>query len=409
MLMWILALRNLRRNLRRSILTGLSMIGGYLLLTLTLSLQDGSYHVVLENITQTKSGHLQIVQNEYLKNKKIDRTVSLNEALITSIKNNPLINTYTPRIESAALAYADENTAMAPILGIDPEKEKSFLDYSLDVVQGEYFSANLTSDGYAQAMIGSTIAKQLKLKVGGELILIGQGADGSTANDIYIVSAIVGTSKDSFASKVILPLNHAQDFLSLSDQAHSVLMLMDDYRLAEKSVSVLESEIVLSIDTELVSWETIEKEFFDLMTADKQGASITILIVVLMVGIGVLNTILMSTMERRGEFGLLIAMGTLPSRVFSLILVEVFMLVCLACFIALIIVFPLNLWFSHTGFALATPIEMSGINMSHMKGVNEAYIYYIPGLTLILTSMTIAIFPAIKSAKTLPAVALKGL
>ena len=85
------------------------------------------------------------------------------------------------------------------------------------------------------------------------------------------------------------------------------------------------------------------------------------------------------------------------------------MLVCFACLIALMIVFPLNLWFSHTGFALATPIEMSGINMSHMKGVNEAYIYYVPGLTLVLTSMIIAVFPAIKSAKTLPAVALKGL
>ncbi|BCE02621.1 ABC transporter permease [Marinicellulosiphila megalodicopiae] len=409
MLMWILALRNLRRNLRRSILTGLSMMGGYLLLSVTLSLQDGSYHVVLENITQTKSGHLQIVQNEYLDNKKIDRTVEVNETLIDSIEQNALINAYTSRIESAALAYADENTAMAPILGIDPEKEKAFLDYSLEVVEGEYFSDAFTPDGYAQAMIGATLAKQLKLKVGGEIILIGQGADGSTANDIYIVSAIVGSSKDSFASKVILPLMHAQIFLSLPDQAHSVLMLMDDYRMAQDSLSDFKNEILLPSNTELVSWQTIEKEFFDLMTADKQGASITILVVVLMVGIGVLNTILMSTMERRGEFGLLIAMGTLPVRVFSLILVEVFLLVCFACLIALMIVFPLNLWFSHTGFALATPIEMSGINMSHMKGVNEAYIYYVPGLTLVLTSMIIAIFPAIKSAKTLPAVALKGL
>ena len=94
MLMWILALRNLRRNLRRSILTGLSMMGGYILLTVTLSLQDGTYHVVLENITKTKSGHLQIVQYEYIERAKLDRTVEINEALLKSINNNENIQAY---------------------------------------------------------------------------------------------------------------------------------------------------------------------------------------------------------------------------------------------------------------------------------------------------------------------------
>ena len=94
-MMFLLALRNLRRNLRRSILTGLSMLGGYILLTVTLSLQDGTYHVVLENITQTKSGHLQIVQEQYLDRKKIDRTVSLNKSLIQSLDKNDAIKAYT--------------------------------------------------------------------------------------------------------------------------------------------------------------------------------------------------------------------------------------------------------------------------------------------------------------------------
>ena len=313
------------------------------------------------------------------------------------------------RIESAALAYADEKTTTAFILGIDPKKEKAFLDYSKEMVQGEYFSNAFTKDGYAQVMIGASIAKQLELSLGGELVLIGQGADGSTANDIYIVSAIVGSKNDSFAKQVIMPLEHAQEFLALYNQAHRLLLLTDDYRMAQENLSEFTQTISLPQDTQLVSWHTIEQEFYDAMQADKEGSSITILVGVLMVGIGVLNTILMSTMERRGEFGLLIAMGTQPLRVFSLILFEVFLLVCLACLTALIIVFPLNLWFSASGFELATPIEMSGINMSHMKGINDAYVYWVPGVILLITSMLIAIFPAVKSAKTLPAVALKGL
>ncbi|MCJ8313545.1 MAG: ABC transporter permease [Saccharospirillaceae bacterium] len=409
MLMWILALRNLRRNVRRSILTGLSMMGGYLLLAVTLSLQDGTYHVVLENITKTKSGHFQIVQNEYLEHAKLDRTVELNAALITSIQNNKNIIAYTTRIDSAALAYADEKTSTVFILGIDPQKEKAFLDYSKEVVKGEYFSDLFTQDGYAQVMIGASVAKKLDLSVGGELILIGQGVDGSTANDIYIVTAIVGSKNDSFANQVIMPLVHAQEFLTLYNQAHHVLLLTDNYRVAQQNLTELNTTLVLPDESQLVSWQTIEQEFYDAMTADKQGSNITILVVVLMVGIGVLNTILMSTMERRGEFGLLIAMGTQPLRLFLLILFEVFLLVCLACLTALIIVFPLNLWFSASGFELSTPIEMSGINMTHMKGINEAYVYWVPAVILILTSMVIAIFPALKAAKTLPAVALKGL
>ena len=90
-----------------------------------------------------------------------------------------------------------------------------------------------------------------------------------------------------------MPLVHAQEFLTLYNQVHHVLLLTDDYTMAQQILIELNATLTLPNESKLVSWQTIEQEFYDAMQADKEGSSITILVVVLMVAIGVLNTILM--------------------------------------------------------------------------------------------------------------------
>ncbi len=229
-----LAFRNIVRNRRRTLLTGLSMFAGYVLLVLSFSIQDGSYHKVLKAYTQGSSGHIQITQNQYLDKPTLYRTVNDYQQVIKSLEGISVIKAVTPRIHSAALAYGENKTAMARLVGIDPVREQSLSFLQNKISQGQYFTSSLNQDGYAQAMIGQSLASQLKLKIGDELVLITQGADGSMANDIFIISAIVGNNDSAERLNVYLPLSGIQMFLSLQERVHTLVLLVDDYQYAQK-------------------------------------------------------------------------------------------------------------------------------------------------------------------------------
>lgn len=409
MLMLKLAFRNILRNKRRTLLTMLSMFGGYFLLVISISMQEGSYEQVIDFFTRNNTGHVQISAVGYQERPTLYKTVTATDEFYQELMVQPNVLAATPRIVSGALAYGDSKSFPVQVTGIDIEKEKDISFLTDKVKQGEFFVSQPDSDGYYQAMIGASVAQQLQVGVGDEMVLISQGADGSIANDIYLVSAIVGT-KDGLESRMVyLPLSAAQSFFTLPNKAHYWVVMTDDYHQAAALADQLNQWLVDNDDLEANSWQVVSKEFYDTMMADIKGGYVSYYIIVFLVCIGVLNTVLMSVMERTGEFGVLKAVGTSPKRLFALIVLETLMLSGISCIVGFIAVVPLNYYLATTGYALPTAYDISGVIMDKMVGLWNVSVFLQPAVIVLVATAVISVFPALRAARIVPVDAIRNL
>ncbi|MGB0936264.1 MAG: ABC transporter permease [Colwellia sp.] len=411
MLTLTLAFRNILRNRRRSLLTLLSMGGGFFLLCLTLSMSEGSYSNMINIFTQDHTGHVQVHQENYLERPSLYKTINQANGLITQLEQSSSVISVAPRIYGPSLAYGKNKTFPAQVIGIDPKREANTTRLKSKVKQGSYLIDGTDSDGYYSAMIGYSLAKNLKLTVDDELVLISQGIDGSIANDIFIISAIVGDANSYDKMNVYLSLTAMQMFLSMQSgeesQVHELAIKLS-HQSEARAFAVNTQKQLENTLLRVAPWQVVESSFFKSMQADKKGNYVSMGIIIFIVSIGVLNTILMGTLERTREFGVLKAIGTRPSSVFNLIMLESFVLAITACFIGLVLALPVCFWLTNTGIVMPQPIDIGGISYNTLLGEVSLFVVLLPATVVILSTLLVSFIPAIRAAKISPLQALQA-
>lgn len=384
-------------------MTALSMAGGYMLFVFSMSLLEGSWSNVVDIFTLDHTGHIQVHKDDYAKRPKIHKTIENPAVVETTLKNHEDVTGWAPRVYSSALAYGGNKTSIAQIFGIDPELEPTVTRILQKVSAGQYFSAQPNADGYFPAMIGRGLANSLRLDVGDEIVLISSGADGSIANDIFIITAIIGNTTSFDRLGVFLPLTVAQEFLSIGDEVHEFALLARNKHDNEQLAVALQS---LMPSLKVSPWQQIEATFYRTMQSDKQGNYFTMALIVFIVFIGVLNTVLMSVLERTREFGVLKSIGCRPSELVKLIFIETVMLASISISVGLALILPVIVWFTEVGIKLDISVDMGGVVFDTMKGDLSAYVVFMPMGFMLLTAALISLPPGLRAARILPRVAL---
>lgn len=422
MLIVKLAFRNILRNRRRSLLTLLSMGGGFFLLCLTLSMSEGSYSNIINIFTQDHTGHVQIHKENYLERPSLYKTINHADEIITQLEEQPLVLGVAPRIYSPSLAYGKNKTFPAQVIGIDPDREAKTTRLENKISEGHFLTSEvinqvtnldgnqISTDGYFPAMVGFTLAKNLQLTIGDELVLISQGIDGSIANDIFEVVAIVGDVGSYERMNVYIHLSAMREFLSMqgdTSKVHELAIILSSQSEARKfavnTQLALENKS-LSVDP----WQVVESSFYKSMQADKKGSYVSMGIIIFIVSIGVLNTILMGTLERTREFGVLKAIGTRPVAIFTLIMLESFVLAIISCLIGLALALPVCFWLASIGITMPEPIDMGGIIFDTMLGEVSWFVVLLPSIVVISSTLIVSFIPAIRAAKISPLKALQA-
>lgn len=397
-----LAFRNIFRNRRRSLFTGLSMLAGYMLLVISLSIQDGSYHWVLKSYTQGQSGHIQILHSDFLQKPSLYKTVPVEGDWLTRLQDLPSVQFIRQRIDAAALAYGEHKGATALIQGIEPSKEDKLRSLSENIKTGNYFALEYEPN---QVIIGATLAKQLQLSIGSDLVLISQGIDGSMANDVYSVIGIIGDQKDAFSNTIFMRLSDVQAFLYMPNRVHRILINTDAYRDSVIHAQALNQWLEHhggSEEIQAFAWQDVEKEFYRTMSADKAGNQLGIYILVFLICLGVLNTVLMSLLERKGEYGVLKAIGASRGYLFATIITEAQILCLMCCVLGFILVLPINYYFYAVGVTLEQPMDVSGITLTALRGIFDPYIFYYPLGLLMGSTFLLTLIPAWRAASVKP-------
>ena len=408
MLIFKMAFRNLLRQRRRSLLTGLTMMIGFILFSIATGFSQGAWGMMIDLITRDHTGHAQIHAKGYLDRPSLYKNFADTPELYATIAKNPEIRAATPRIHAAALAFVDTKTTGVRLIGIDPDKEKVTTRLADKVTEGAF----LPGAPAKRALIGRNIADVLRAKVGSELVLISQGADGSVANDLYTVGGILGTSNDSSEqNNVYLHIRDAQEYLLLDGKIHEIAVLFDNYKKAGEMTGRLGATLATAgfKDLSAESWMEVEPEFYRTMQADRKGDDISQFIIMLIVAVGVLNTVLMTVLERTREYGVMAALGTSPLRIFALIVIETGMLAILSCCIGAFLGSFALWYFVAVGISYPEPVTIAGLTLTTLYSDFSAVAYYRPFLIVTLTALIVSILPAIRAARIRPIDALRSL
>ncbi len=392
MLLIKMAFRNILRNKRRTFLTGTLMVFGFVLVSISLGLVDGSYGAIIEAFTRQSTGHVQIVNSQFIENKSINRKITNYESLLLRLKSHTDVNFLTTRSYSNALIYANKQTYGAEVVGIDPKLEDLATGISKRVYMGEFIRDDLESQSI---LVGKKIANYLRLELGQEIILISQGADGSIANDLFTVRGFIGTENGDDTFRIYMGQKLFSEFYTLHNSIHEISVHLKDIKKARTFAHELQ------LPTPLMArpWQEVQKDFYRAMEMDKNGNTFTLFIIMFIVGLTILNTVLMSTLERVREFGVLKAMGTRPSVVFKLILMEGVILAMMSSFIGMVLAIGINYYLSVVGIELSEPISFAGILFSQYKSELSFNSILSPYIVVILTTIIACLYPGIKSSR----------
>jgi ABC-type lipoprotein release transport system permease subunit len=343
-----IAWRNLWRNKRRTILTIASVLFAVFLALFMRSMQLGSYKMMIESSVKSSTGYIQIHKKGYWDDKTIDNTFETSEELQEEVLSNPNVTRAIPRLEAFALVSSGKQTKGVAVIGTNPEDEDFASGLHDHLIRGEVLSAN--DQG---ALIPAGLANYLNVDINDTIVLLGQGFHGFTAAGAFPVRGIVEfVMPEQNNSMLYLALPNAQYLYAAPNRITSLSLMLDDPDELEET-----REELKHIDPEHLEYMTWKEMLIDLLQGI-QGDNISGLfmlgILYMVVGFGILGTVLMMTMERRKEFGIMVAVGMRRYKLAIIIILETIMVSVMGILAGVGLGLPFLTYFYHN------PIPLTG-------------------------------------------------
>ena len=208
---WLLAWRNLWRHSRRTWITVAAIVFCNVLMIFMISLQLGSYDMMINNSLAMVSGHLQVQHRDYLEDQRMRDSVPGAEALADRLRAEPAVASAAARGQAFALASSEERSFGVLLAGVQPTHEPEVSNLPGLVGQGRY----LVPGDEEVIVVGAVLARNLKVGLDDELTFLGSGRDGSFAAAIATVVGILETGVDEVDRSIAqVPLDWFQDVFS---------------------------------------------------------------------------------------------------------------------------------------------------------------------------------------------------
>ncbi len=401
-----IAWNNLWRNYRRTIITVASVFFATFLALVMTSIQEGSYDQMIKNTVGMYSGYIQVQDTAYWEERSLENTFTFTEDLRHEIEQTPGIAQFVPRLESFVLASTGELTKGTMIVGIDPEKEVYLMNPEKNLVKGRF----LDSSDMA-VILASGLAENLKADVGDSVVLIGQGFRGINAVGLYPVKGIIRFPSPELNKRLMfMPLTEAQYMFGAENRLTAISIMVNDPKETREVQRDLQSRVDEDIYS-IMDWKTMNPDLVQMIEVDRQGGYIMLVILYLIAAFGVLGTVIMMTMERRREFGILLSIGMRPIKLVWMMVTEVFLLTASAIIAGIIISYPLLYYFNVNPIRFTGRMEemMAQYGMEAIMPASIAPSIFInQAIVVFIFSMLTTFYPTLNIFKLNTADAIKG-
>lgn len=423
-----LALRNLLRNRWRSTLTLAAVAVAVGLMVFTLGMYDGWIEEMVRGTTAVETGQIQVHTAEYVENARVYASFPGDSALIGLVQSVSGVTAISPRVKAYGLVGNEERSQVARILGVVPEAEGAATPIRDAVVGGRWLSPTpAPSPAPREVVLGQALAQQLRVSPGDELVVFLEAADGSLGNELLQVTGIVRTGNtelDRLAA--YMHLEDAQYLTALDGQIHELMLRTADLgaaRAIADSVALAigahlgapaEGETVEVSTLVVQPWQEIVPWLNQMILLFRRSYAFMYLLIYLVAAVGILNTARMSALERRREFGVMLAIGMRPLRMFRTIVVETVALGTVGALIGATLGFFLSWYYATAGFNMRLFTDQA--TFSYMGVAFSERIYFVltpmtviqPIVVMLAVAALSGLWPAVRAARIVPAPTIAG-
>ena len=390
--------RNLWRNRTRTNVTISAVALCIAILIIFQSMIVGLIEKAVFNTTNLIIGEVQIHANDYLNDRSIYKSLKNREKIKSIAKKNNI--GFVERSYGFGLISSGTKSAGTQFWGVNPESELQHFNFAKHMDEGNF----LTNSSLNKIVLGKKLALSLAAKVGSELVVFVQGADGSLGNELFYVSGILKNVADNIDRGAAIILKSDFDILfSSNDLIHEIALNSKGNFEPEEIQDLMSAEIK---DVEIDTWKQLMPTI-SLMTEKMSVFMRTLfsLIFTIAAGLGVMNTMIMSTYDRMREFGIIRAIGATPWRIIRQVSLEAIILTFIASIIGTIVGLSVALYFQKYGFDVTGQGNLSfgGVVMDPIwKSSVSLGIVLLPIALMMLISTISSLYPASIAARIKP-------
>ena len=407
---WRLAWRNVWRNPRRTGLTVAATVFAVALLVMASALSTGMWDKIIDDTVGMASGHVTLTGPNYLEDRTLEQFTYLDATLQARLEENPAVAGFAPRVNAFGLLSQGDVTRGVMVMGLDPQRESSVSTLPGRVRSGRFLEAK----GSKEIVLGERLAHVLGVGVGDELLLYSVAYSLESAYDLFRVVGLMRLpNPDLDRGLALISLADAQAFFVYGDRLSEIAIRAQD---AGASSSLAE-ELGLSLDPKRVEahpWQEVMPDLAQSVVLDKAGMYGMIGILVVVVSFGIFNTILMAVLERKREFGVVLALGLRPRAIFRIVYIESILLAGVGLVLGLLIAIPLALYLQTHPISLANNEEMvAAFEVVGAEPLLSAKLVasnpLFSGLTILVVALVAALYPALRASRGKPVDVLRSI
>lgn len=389
-----MAWRNVWRHTRRTLLTVSAIAFATLLLVFMLSWQFGSYDTMINSAVMVHTGHIQVLAEGYEEEKNMHLVVPEPASVKHIVEQVKGVSAYAFRARSFSLVSSKQRTYGAMVIGIQPERESEVSTLRSFMREGEFLSTGDSNE----AILGRLLAANLKVGLGDEVVLLGQGRDGSIAATVVKIKGIFSSGQDEFDRGALhIPLGLFQEVYSMRGAVHEVVLLCFSLDGVERVKQELSSRLT-GKDLVVKDWSELMPGLMEAIKMDLVSGFVFYMILIVVVAFSILNTFLMVIFERTREFGVMLALGTTPGRLTRILLMESMTMAFIGIAVGIALGIGVTLYFESHGILISGAseiLEQFGLPERMFPDLSLLSSTIGPAVVLVITFFT-ALYPALK-------------
>ena len=403
MLTFKLAIRNLFRNTRRTILTAILISFSLMALIMADGLMLGMKDLLVSSLTKNLVGEAQLHRMGFRDNFDVDLYFTGTDDLVADLRGRPEVTEVASRVLSGGMVSSSYNVATGMVFGIDAEAEARIGNIKKAIIEGQYLTGER-----GEIMLGRPMAELLEVSLGDRIVITLSEADGGDLSQaLFRVSGIYYFGlREIDHNTVFINADQARQAVGISaDASHELVMVFEDSSVSREKTSTVFDDFN-NEQLELKSWMELNEDIATMLELSGLSTLIIGSILFLLASLGVINSMFMSIYERLYEFGVARAIGTTPWQLAQLILCEALLLGIGSCLFGGVIGYGLISYTTLHGLPLGE-FEMSGIALSgniatqmQLSQFTELPFY------IILLTLVAALYPARFASKIVPTEAL---
>jgi ABC-type lipoprotein release transport system permease subunit len=407
-MIWIIAWKNIWRNRMRSIVVLMSVAFGLLGGVFSAAVLKGTSDQRVREAVSRETSHLQIHHQSYSEDNEVKYVINGDRQKLDLVLDTlSAIEAWSPRIKFMAMAASANAGGGVMVKGIDPDRERMVSDIHslINDTNGTWFGGGKG----VPVVVGSALAKKLKVKLHSKIVLTFQDMQGNLTGGAFRIVGIYRTSNSVFDEMNIFV--NRNDIVPLmaadSNICHEIAVKMSNDKLVDPTQQTLKG---LFPHLLIQSWKEVDPLLGMMDGLLNLWLYLFMSIIMLALGFGIVNTMLMAILERTRELGMLAAIGMNKQRIFFMIMLESVFLSLTGGVLGIIVSTILIAWTNHTGINLGSfteGFEKMGYNPMLYPSLDPVFFINLT-LMVISTGILAAIYPARRALKLHPAEAIRN-